>query len=342
MKERYLITAIGGDIGSSVARCMWQAYGEGDLVGCDITPYVAGYDYVNGFFLAPPYKEGLRYIEAIYAECIKRDITCIMPMTEGEIRLFDSHRERFHDAGIKLMINDHHILATSFSKYKTAKMVRGLGLPSPRTWYPGEVMDGLDFPVVIKSDTGCGSRSVKIAYDPPSLESSLQQTEDGIIQEYIGTEDEEYTAGVFSDGTDILSIAFKRSLGFGGMSVRVERVMDPRIQEICERVAGHLQLRGAINIQMRKQDGDYYVFEINPRISSTVGFRYQLGFKDVEWWLDLLDGKREKIKYVDERTPMVGIRVLGERIFKEGIGQDIDLANTWIEKEGSDRKGGSY
>lgn len=317
MKNRYLITAIGGDIGSSVARCMWQAYEDNCLIGCDITPYVAGYDNVNEFFLAPPYKEGKKYIECIYTECVNRNITHILPMTEGEIKLFDIHRQRFQNTGIKLMINSHSILACSFSKYKTSEMIRKLELPFLKTWIPENIGDDLKFPVIVKSDTGCGSKSVKIACNHFELNIYLHQTENAIIQEYIGAENEEYTVGVFSNEIDVVYIAFRRTLGFGGMSVRVERVIDSKIQEICEKVANYFQLKGAINIQMRKQDNDYYVFEINPRISSTVGFRYQLGFKDVEWWLELLDGEKKKINYIDKEIPVVGIRILGEKIFKK-------------------------
>jgi carbamoyl-phosphate synthase large subunit len=50
-------------------------------------------------------------------------------------------------------------------------------------------------------------------------------------------------------------------------------------------VAKALQLRGSINIQLRLRDGYPYIFEINPRFSSTVVARHKLGFSDVLWSL---------------------------------------------------------
>ena len=104
MKARYLVTAIGGDIGSSVVRCLNKEFSKEELIGCDITPYVSSYDDVGDFFLVPPYAEEKEYIDAFRYECRKRRITHILPMTEGEIKIFDRHREVFAEAGIKIMI----------------------------------------------------------------------------------------------------------------------------------------------------------------------------------------------------------------------------------------------
>lgn len=315
MKKRYLVTAIGGDIGASVVRCMEKIYNEGNLIGCDISPYVAGYEGVNEFFLAPPYKEEIEYMECIYRECINRKITHILPMTEGEIKLFDEHRKMFQNAEIKLMINDSDVLSCCFSKFRTAQVIKALGMPFLKTRLPEDDITDLEFPVIVKSDSGCGSKSVRIAYNVFELDIYIQQVENAVIQEYIGTNDEEYTVGVFSDGVEVVDIAFKRILGFGGMSIRVEKVVESEIQMICKKIANYFHLKGAINIQMRKYNNKYYVFEINPRISSTVGFRHQLGFKDVEWWLALLDGNKNILHYIDEKKSVIGIRVLGEKLF---------------------------
>lgn len=315
MEARYLITAVGGDIGSSVARILGKELTKKALAGCDLTPYAAGRDEVGTFFLAPPYTEESRYMDAVLKACSRYHITHILPMTEGEILLYHRNRQVFDTDGIKLMINSPHILDTAMSKYRTARAVTSMGLDSPKTWKPGECREEITYPVIVKPDMGCGSRKVRIADSRQKYEEAVSEISDAVVQEYIGTPEEEYTMGVFSNGLDTQSITFRRTLGAGGMTCRAQLLEDAETHRIAQTALQAFGLEGCINIQMRKQDGRYYIFEINPRISSTAGFRHLLGFQDVLWWLELLDGKRGKIPYQPVRQPAVGIRTFGEKIF---------------------------
>lgn len=315
MEGCYLITAIGGDIGDSVVHCLRKEYPKEKLIGCDITCYVPSYDEVGSFFLAPPYTEEAKYRSFLLEQSEKYKIKYILPMTEGEIRVLDSYRDDFEKAGTKVMMQSSEILKVAFSKYHTAKAVREMGLNSPKTWKEEEIGKELSYPVIVKPNQGCGSRNVKAVHNYEEYQDAVSRITDAVIQEYIGIPEEEYTVGVFSDGTHVWNIAFKRKLNHG-MSWIVELVEDEKITRIAWTVARNLRLKGSINLQMRKQEGEYYIFEINPRISSTVGFRYQLGFKDVRWWLDLLEGNEKEIFYVPESLPVVGIRTYSEKIFR--------------------------
>jgi carbamoyl-phosphate synthase large subunit len=314
MEARYLITAVGGDIGSSVARILRKELSGKALAGCDLTPYAAGREDVETFFLAPPYTEEQRYIDTIRKACKSYGITHILPMTEGEILLYDQYREVFYTDGIKIMINSSSILDTAMSKYRTAETIANMGLDSPKTWKPGEHTQKIPYPVIVKPDRGCGSRKVRVAGNDQEYQSAISEIPDAVVQEYIGTPQEEYTMGVFSNGADTKSITFRRVLA-GGMTCRVQFIEDAQTCRIAQTAARGLGLKGCINIQMRKHKGHYCIFEINPRISGTVGFRYLLGFKDVLWWLELLDGKTGKIPDLQVRQSVVGIRTYGEKIF---------------------------
>ena len=65
---------------------------------------------------------------------------------------------------------------------------------------------------------------------------------------------------------------------------------------------------------MRNQYEIFYVFEINPRISSTIGFRSLLGFNDVAWWIDLVEGNKIK-KYEYPNEKVYGVRSVEEKLF---------------------------
>ena len=143
--------------------------------------------------------------------------------------------------------------------------------------------------------------------------SELSDEFDGdyVYQAYIDSDDE-YTVGVFRDGDVLNTIAFRRQLK-NGYSNLVELVHDEELDRIAAECARLFDLTGYINIQLRKKDGRYFIFEINPRISGTVRFRSMLGFNDVLWWLDLLDGKHTEPYTCPYRTA-VGIRELNEKM----------------------------
>ncbi len=315
MNRNILVTAIGGDIGSSVLRCLRSIKEKTIITGCDISEYVQGTMYVDVFLIAPAYSEEQKYISFIENTCLREKITHFLPMSETEIFLANKNKEFFKDNNIKVLINNEKILDIAMSKYKTAKFLIENDILAPETYCLNNYSNELRYPVIIKPDKSCGSKNIMIIKNHNDFNYVKSKNLDNlIVQEYVGSSDEEYTIGVFSDGHNIISIIFKRKLGYGGMSIFVETINDENIEYISRKVAKALNLKGFINIQLRKSKDKYYIFEINPRISSTVGFRHKLGFKDVIWWLDMLDGNSVNMNF-SISGGIKGIKTTDEFIF---------------------------
>ncbi|MEZ3422770.1 MAG: ATP-grasp domain-containing protein [Lachnospiraceae bacterium] len=241
-----------------------------------------------------------------------------MPISEKEIVLTNNIIQDLKKMGIYVLINNSKVLGVCSSKYSTAKVLSENGLLSPKTFRLEEYNEGiLSYPIVVKGDFSCGSHSLVIAYNKDELDKAVTVISDAILQEYIGSLNEEYTVGVFSDGKETRSIAFRRQLGYGGMSIYVELVNDVQISKIACKIANIFKLCGSINIQMRKHNDKYFIFEINPRLSSTVAFRYKLGFKDIIWWLQMLDEDSVISEYVSIRGDIIGVKKLDEVIFNK-------------------------
>jgi hypothetical protein len=149
------------------------------------------------------------------------------------------------------------------------------------------------FPIIVKPRKGYGSKRLWLVEDEVDL-AYVRKRDEGLLiaQECIGSGDEEYTTGVFSDGSRVSSITFRRRLGFGGLSAEAEYSERPFLDALSERVATATNLRGSINIQSRRMGDDLFIpFEINPRLSSTLSLRKHFGFDDAVWWLEALRGK---------------------------------------------------
>lgn len=50
-------------------------------------------------------------------------------------------------------------------------------------------------------------------------------------------------------------------------------------------IADKLNLNGSINIQFKIHNSQIKIFDINPRLSSTVKMRDMIGFQDCLWWI---------------------------------------------------------
>lgn len=319
---RLLMSAVGGDVACATLRALKKADICDRIIGFDMREANPGLLYVDEFFTAPAYTDVEMYGKFVFQCCSENGITHFWPITETEILWANEKREEFGKAGITLVINNEKILETASSKYKTASFLRANGIMAPYTVRVDNLIDdnrkndNLVFPAILKNDFGCGSHDMRTVHSRKEFERIvLSQFRGYVIQEYVES-DKEYTVGVFSNGREMTSIAFKRRLGAGGMSVSVETVCNEQIDKTARKVADIFHLDGSINIQMKEKDGEFYVFEINPRVSSTVGFRALLGHNDAAWWLD----SKAEHKIKPEYKAVAGKR--GVKLFDDLIIQD--------------------
>lgn len=315
MKKRIFITAVGGDVSCALIRCIRDSFEDAILIGCDSNEYALGKLYVDKFYVAPKYSEEEEYCQFLRERCIEENVSYFWPVAEKEILLANEMADFFHEMAINVLINRPDVLKIGLSKYNTFLFLKSIGVNVPETALKDEVF-ALKFPVIVKQDNGCGGKELKILKDMTDYKRSIEQFDDSyVFQEKIGDVDHEYTMGIISNGEIVQYIVFRRKLGFGSMSVFVETVDNEKFRFIAHKIAYGMKLNGCINVQMREENGEYYVFEINPRISSTVGFRHLLGFTDAVWWILMQEGKFPEEEYKIPQG-IVGMKSLNEIVCK--------------------------
>lgn len=306
--RKILVTAISGNVANGILKILSDT--DAELYGCDIFDYPVGMDKVVKLFRSKKAVDS-EYIQDILNHCLEYGITHLIPVNEKEISVISNNRELFEKAGIKVVIQSKQIIDIFLDKYATYDYLKRItGINAPKTIMKEDyIEDGKNYIVKLKND--CGSKYLKVISSKDELDEVPLKDEEFVLQEYLEDAENEYTVGVFSDGCEINVISYKRKLT-NGYSSFVEYVEDDSIIEMSNIIAKEINLRGYINIQLRKQNGKNFIFEINPRISGTVVFRHMLGFKDVLWWLDLLDGKTN-IKYKQRYKKAIGVRELSEK-----------------------------
>lgn len=276
-----LITGISGDIGLSVLQILRRSFPSWTIWGCDLHHESAGAALVDSFFTSVRPSEP-RYINLIEQYIQSGHIDLVIPCSEPEI-LFLSNPN--HSLSVPTITANRKSIEIGSDKQRTADFLKQAGLPAPTTISASERWTG-QYPHIVKPRDGRGSRSVFMSND--QAEDSLYRTlfPDSVFQELLSPSDQEITCAVYGTiDNQVAVLALRRRLN-GGSTSWCEVIDDPTITDLCVRIARLLELIGSINIQLIRTSRGPMVFEINPRFSSTLEIRDQLGFCDLRWSIE--------------------------------------------------------
>jgi carbamoyl-phosphate synthase large subunit len=307
-----LVTGVGGGgHGHEIVKALRLA-GRYRLVGVDMNEASVGFVDVDEAYVIPPATDP-DYIEILLEICKRKQIKVVFHGSEPELKVISQQRHQFASMGVLVPINTPQVIELGMDKWQTMSFLKGCGFPIPTTKrIMSEEEISLDFPLpaVVKPFIGGGgSNNTFLVQDADEVLFAcrflLRQGLGVLVQEYIGTPDDEYTVGVLCtlDGELISSIALRRYI-LSGLSNRIkvpnrstrkeltpvlavssgisQGVIDdfPDVRRACEAIAAAIQSRGPLNIQCRFVNGTLYPFEINPRFSGTTYIRALMGLNE--------------------------------------------------------------
>lgn len=313
-KTSILITgAGGGGVGEQIFKALRMAKTPYRIVAIDILPVSKSLYEADAHYLAPK-AEATNYLKKLLDICKKEDINILIPGSEPELKKISTSRHLFVQNGVLPLINDHQVITLCMDKWKTYNFLRNNGLNPPQSVLikKEEALNQIkNFPVVIKPIGAGGSVNTFIAQDTDELKFFakyiLRNEAIPLVQEYMGSYNEEYTVGVLTsfDGELMGSIALKRQI-LSGLSNRI-RVLNrwkdkckdeilaissgvsqgtiddyPDVRKYAEDIALKLNSKGPLNVQCRKTETGVSAFEINPRFSGTSSIRAMVGFNGID------------------------------------------------------------
>lgn len=284
-----LITGIGGDIAQAAASIVRKAFPDWQIHGVDMDTRHGGVLYVDQFSIAPAASSDgfAAWLEAYVA---RHDITYCLPMSEAELAVL----AKVSDGKIgqaQLLWAGRKAIGIGCDKLKTAEFIRSIGIPVPWTLPATPDVAPPEFPCLFKLRHSAGSKAVFVCQTIEEIHFYRERYPEAVIQEYLPDGKQEITCAVYrsrSGRTEVLQMLRRLAGGFTGWAEVVDEI---QVKEQCVKIAEALNLFGAINIQLRMTSAGPRIFEINPRLSSTVLMRHLAGYTDVLWMLEEAAGR---------------------------------------------------
>lgn len=298
-----LISGIASDIGFGAGRIMRNWGWTGRLYGIDIQSEHPG-EFIFDQHSVAPRADDASYLSwlALYIE--RHNIGLFIPTSEAEIAVLSAHGLEAI-AGARILMANRQAIRVSLDKWACMSFLADRGLRVPQNGIVGEVQP-FKYPVIVKPRAGQGSKQIqKIENGQAFVESALAGQ---IWQEYLAPDDQEYTCAAYHSKTRGTHVLVLRRTLSGGFTGRGEVISNLRIEQYVGEIARSLELNGAINVQLRLTEDGPCLFEINPRLSSTLVFRDKMGFCDLRWWVQDTVGLEHAPPIPAYQPPIPGTR----------------------------------
>ena len=245
-----------------------------------------------------PLAQSERFMPWLVDVCKRERIQVVLSGSELVLEALAAHANMIREqTGAICVVSPPEVLRRGRDKLETCRWLQDCGLPAPRFAQLSDstavdaLVSGCGFPLIAKPRFGKGSDAILTIRDERHLAEVVGATEmllphlvtEMLLQEHLGDQDEEYTAGCFCDRTGELkgTIVMRRGL-HTGTTARAELGSFPEVSEMAGAIVARLRPLGPCNVQLRQRDGQPVPFEINPRFSGTTAVRARMGFNEVD------------------------------------------------------------
>ncbi len=251
-----------------------------------------------------PVSTDINYICFLKSLIIKYQVDMIIPGIEFDMLIWNKHRDELEKTGAFVLLNNRELVSLCLDKWRFFEKLEENQIDCRI-----ESSNEADFyrfktPFILKPRCGYGSKGVvKINSKEKFEQKSKEIGEILMMQEYVGSDEAEYTVSAFFTSKSKLKamIGMKRKLAKAGYTETAEVVNSEPFRPIIQELAEVFCPIGPTNFQFRKHADSWKLLEINPRISSSTSIKAAFGYNESKMSIDyFLEGKeieQPNIKY---------------------------------------------
>lgn len=289
MFKNILITASNGDLAEAVTEVIRDSFSEINIFGCESGGLWPAKVLIKDVFKVPR-GDALDYIFEINKLVKKYKIDLIIPCSDRELLSFSSAKEK-NEISCELLIPNCELVNIFSDKFLGSDWLKNNKLDCPKTNLLTHATEN-DLPLIVKPRFGSGSQGIYLVKTKELLDGlKVEYGDRYIAQEYLDNPDQEYTCALFKYNNITRILIMNRRLD-AGRTIIASIVKDYEIESLLMKLLQIIDLNGLLNVQLRLTNKGPKIFEINPRVSSTVKMRHLLGFKDLVWAIKSLNGEK--------------------------------------------------
>lgn len=283
-----LVLGVAGNVSQGILKALHHSSLPTRVLGADITPLGMGLYTVDKAFVSPTASES-GFQDWLYRLCQDEKVDVVLSGVEPILDALAVVREDLQrQTGTVCIVSSPDQLEIGRDKLKTCAWLVEKGFEAPICALHddeaamAQLLQRASFPLLAKPRFGKGSEGIVRIVNEEEL-NLLKRRKDYVVQEYLGSPDQEFTAGAFVDrpGNVRGAIVMRRDL-LSGTTYRAEIGQFPEVRDIAVRIAGLLKPMGPCNIQLRQTERGPVVFEINVRFSGSTPMREHFGYHEVE------------------------------------------------------------
>lgn len=188
---------------------------------------------------------------------------------------------------LKALLPPKAFVETHLDKFTSAQKAGGL---APKT-VPAEEAAQIGFPCIVKPRRGRGSRGVFTIESAEQLNGYLALHKEAAVAQELAV-GQEFTVMMAADSAGTLRAIVPVKVGIKrGITLRAETCRHRDVEAACRRVHEADPVPGCYNIQLIHQpDGRILIFEINPRVSTTLCLGVAAGIDPIAIFLQNAGG----------------------------------------------------
>lgn len=279
-------------MGYGLLRSLRASHPEVHLVGTDIFPNAVGQAWSDKFELAP-FTNSPEYMQWLGEVIERNNVDLVIPGIEQDVHRLSDERVNLSAFNCKFALNNPLLIDLSRDKWEMYQALLDLKDPSRiPTYIAGDypnLSQLLNLPFILKPRRGYASKGlVKVKNENDFAPYHALLGDHLLAQPMIGSDDDEFTVGVFGDGSGRVcaSISMQRYLSKEGATATAKIVDNGSLNEAITRLCMHFKPIGPTNLQFRRDGTEWKLLEINPRVSSTSSIRTAFGYNEAAMCLD--------------------------------------------------------
>ncbi|EJN33181.1 ATP-grasp domain-containing protein [Pseudomonas sp. GM80] len=287
-----MITGVGAIMGYGMLRSLRASHPQIRLVGTDIYPTAVGQAWCDAFERAP-LTNSPDYLEWLEEIIERHRVDLVIPGIEQDVHRLSDERNKIAEFNCQFVLNNQRLIDLSRDKWAMHQALLDFKDPSRIPSYiAGNYPDLcalLEVPFILKPRRSYASKGLVRVKDETDFKAhSALLGEHVLAQPLIGTDDDEFTVGVFGDGSGSVcaSISMQRYLSKEGATATARIVQIDSLDEVVERLCMLFKPIGPTNLQFRRDGIEWKLLEINPRVSSTSSIRTAFGYNEAAMCVD--------------------------------------------------------